>query len=200
MYMTMAERNIQEQQRVRDQERASDSAARTASSMSEQRVKNRIQNPEFADKIRDSDLPEDGPYSWLDEDMGPVSSGAYATANLPEDHFEQQYFLNRNLRERHIVESNPGFLLKENPKLLAIAHGDVEPAGMEMIDEKKKPMASDEKRVLREAYGAVTALQSLGIEKAGLEGLTTATAEHRTVTDERQNKSATREKVEAFFG
>jgi hypothetical protein len=196
----MAERDIQQQQDLRDQERASDAASQTASAMSQQRVKSRIQNPEFADKIRDADLDDDGPYSWLREDMGPVTSGAYATANLPGDFFEQIYFLNRNLRERHVTESNPGYLLKEHPKLLAIAQGDVEPAGMQHVDEKKKPLASDERRVLREGYSAVTALQSLGIEKAGLEGLTTATAEHRTVTDERQNKSATREKVEAFFG
>lgn len=196
----MADRDVQKQKELADEQRAGDRAASTASSMSQQQVKQRIQNPEFADKIRDSDLPDEGPYSWLKEDMGPTASGAYATSNLPGDHFEQLYFLNRNLRERHITESNPGFLLKEHPKLLAIAQGDVEPPGMEHVDEKKKPMQSDEKRVLREAYSAVTALQSLGIEKAGLEGLTTATAEHRTVTDERQNQSATREKVEAFFG
>lgn len=196
----MPERDVQAQQELRDQERAGDRAASTASSMSQQQVKQRIQNPEFADKLRTADLPKDGPYSWLDESMGPVTSGAYATANLPADHFEQIYFLNRNLRERHITEANPGFLLKEHPKLLAIAQGDIEPPGMEHVDEKKKPMQSDERRVLREAHNAVTALQSLGIERAGLEGLTTATAEHRTVTDERQNRSATREKVEAFFG
>lgn len=196
----MAERDVQERKQLADEQRAGDRAASTASQMSQQQVKQRIQNPEFADKIRDADLPDDGPYSWLQEDLGPVLSGAYATANLPGDFFEQLYFLNRNLRERHITESNPGFLLKEHPKLLAIAQGDVEPPGMQHVDEKKKPMQSDEKRVTREAYDAVTALQSLGINQAGLEGLTTATAEHRTVTDERQNKSATREKVEAFFG
>jgi len=196
----MAERDVQKQRQLADEQRAADGAASTASQMSQQEVRERIQNPEFADKIRDSDLPEDGPYAWLDETMGPVTSGAYATANLPSDQYEQLYFLNRNLRERHLVESNPGFLLKENPELLVIAHGDIEPPGMHHVDDNKKPMSSDEKRVLREGYSAVTALQSLGIDKAGLEGLTTATAEHRTVTDERQNKSATREKVEAFFG
>lgn len=196
----MADRDVQRQKEIADEQRAGERAATAASSMSQQQVKQRIQNPEFADKIRDADLPDDGAYGWLEDHLGPSISGAYATGNLPDEFFEQLYFLNRNLRERHLTESNPGFLLKEHPKLLAIAHGEVEPPGMEHVDEKKKPMQSDEKRVLREAYDAVTALQSLGIEKAGLEGLTTATAEHRTVTDERQNKSATREKVEAFFG
>jgi len=191
---------MRKQQQIRDEERASDSAASTASAMSHQRVKERKQNPEFADKIRDSDLPEDGPYSWLDEHLGPSTSGAYATANLPPEQYEQIYFLNRNLRERHLVESNPGYLLKEHPALLSIATGQTEAPGMDMVDEQFKPKKSPDRRVLREAYQAVTALQSLGIEAKGLEGLTTATAEHRTVTDELQNKSATREKVEAFFG
>lgn len=196
----MVDKEVRQHQDLKDTERARDRAASTASQMSQQSVQKRIQNPEFADKIRDSDLPEDGAYDWLKEFMGPTTSGAYATANLPEDFFEQIYFLNRNTRERHLVEAEPGFLLKEHPKLLAIAQGDIEPKGMQHVDKKKKPMQSDERRVLREGYDVATALQSLGIERAGLEGLTTATAEHRTVTDERQNKSATREKVEAFFG
>jgi len=196
----MAEPDMDQRKQLRDEQRAGDSAAQQASAMSQQRIKERMQNPEFADKIRDSDLPDDGPYSWLDEELGPSTSGAYATANLPGDQYEQLYFLNRNLRERHLRESNPGHLLTEHPTLLAIAQGDAPRSGMKHVDKHRRPKSSDSKRALREAYGAATALQSLGIDKAGLEGLTTATAEHRTVTDERSNKSASRQKVEAFFG
>jgi len=49
------------------------------------------------------------------------------------------------------------------------------------------------------SYEVSNALKQLGVDSKGLDALTTATAEHRTVTNERESESNVKNRVKAFF-
>jgi len=122
---------------------------------------------------------------------------AHAVSNLSEDARERVYWKTLNKAERRVTESEPGFLLKENPYLLALAQDAEKPEGIQRAD--SKPLTSSERRKLRASFDVSNALKQLGVDKAGLDALTTATAEHRTVTNERESESNVKNRVKAFF-
>lgn len=184
--------DVQQRLNMQEQNRASDQAAEAAAQMARQQMEEVKRNPDFADTIRDADLPAD-----YKQDLGPDASKAHAVANLSKSARERIYWLNKNKRERRIVESQAGHLLKENPKMLAIAQEGVQPAGIEAAD--SEPMTAGQKRRMRGSFDVSHALKTLGVENAGLEALTKATAEHRTVTNEQQEESGVKSKVRAFF-
>jgi len=183
---------IERQKRLQEEQRASDAATQQASEMARRQMEETLHNPQFAEEIRDSDL--EGKY---DRDVGPETSKAHAVANLEESDNERIYWKTLNRAERRMVESKPGFLLKENPGLLAVAQDAIKDRDYQHAD--TAPLTSSEKRKMRSAYDVSRALKSLGVDGRGLDALTTATAEHRTVTNESEQQSGAKSRIRAFF-
>lgn len=182
----------EQQQRFQKEERADNAASQHASEMARRQMEEQLHNPQFAETIRDPDLG-----TKYEQDLGPDTSKAHAVSNLDEDARERVYWKTLNRAERRISESEPGFLLKENPYLLALAQDAEKPDGIQRAD--SKPLTASERRKVRGSYEVSNALKQLGVDSKGLDALTTATAEHRTVTNERESESSVKNRVKAFF-
>lgn len=159
-----------------------------------------LKNPEFLSQIQDADVDTDL-HDWVEDEYGPVFSDAHILGNR-EDHFEeQQEFLNRNKAERLIAERSPGRLLRENPKLLAIAQGI---RGTKQYPdptnnpEFREPMTSQKRRVTRDAAEVATSRQSLAIAMAAIDAVANATVENRTISNEERESSRAASVKEAF--
>lgn len=183
---------MRSQLNAQEERRASDTAAQNAAAMAQRQMEEVKRNPDFADTVRDPDLPQE-----YEQDLGPDVSKAHAVANLASDARERIYWLNKNKRERRIVESSPGHLLKENPKMLAIAQEAEQPDGMEHA--ASEPMTAGSKRRMRGSYDVSHGMKTLGVEGEGLSALTDVSSEHRAVTNEQSEESGAKSRVRAFF-
>ncbi len=190
--MSSRQEQLEQQKRMQREERADNAASQQASEMSRRQMEEKLHNPQFAETIRDPDLGRK-----YEKDLGPDTSKAHAVSNLSEDARERVYWKTLNRAERRVTESEPGFLLKENPYLLALAQNAEKPEGIQRAD--SKPLTSSERRKVRGSYEVSNALKQLGVDSKGLDALTTATAEHRTVTNERESESNVKNRVKAFF-
>lgn len=190
--MSTQQEQLEQRKQFQDEQRAADSASQQASEMARRQMEEKLHNPQFAETIRDPDLED-----TYQKDIGPEVSKAHAVANRAQGERDRIYWKTVNKRERRIAESNPGFLLQENPLLLSLAQGANKPDKMSQVS--SVPLTTKEKRKMRGSYEVSEAIKSLGIDNRGLEALTTATAEHRTVTNEQESENNIRNRVRAFF-
>ena len=190
--MSTQEEQLEQRKQFQDEQRAAESASQRAGEMARQQMEEKLHNPQFAETIRDPDLEKK-----YEEDIGPDVSKAHAVANRDSTERDRIYWKTLNKRERRIAESNPGFLLKENPMLLALAQDARKPEKIALAD--SQPLTSKEKRKMRGSFEVSEAIKSLGIDNRGLESLTTATAEHRTVTNQNEQEQGMKSRVRAFF-
>jgi hypothetical protein len=140
-------------------------------------------NPNFFDELRDSDVDGDL-YDWLEAELGPVFSGAHIVGYRDEHYPQQRDLLNRNAAERIIAERSPGRHLRQHPKLNALAQGLAGTSEYPNPTDNpayRAPLTQAKKRVIRAAMEVATTQQSLATQGYGLDSVTTATAEHRTV-------------------
>jgi hypothetical protein len=181
---------IEAQRESASLEQAQAMSARSA----QQQLEEVLQNPEFLQQLEDPDT-DGNIHDWLEDELGPLLSGAHIRANEEEHHRHRSRWLNQNRAERTLSEREPGRLLKEKPYLLSVAQG------VHRRDDKdaREPFLSDEKRVVRDAHGVATALHSLGVDATGLESVTTATTEARTVQNKQEEESGIRSKVKGAF-
>lgn len=187
----------QEQQEYIDAQQQSASleqAQATAARASQQQLQEVLQNPEFLQQLEDPDANTDK-YDWVEDEVGPDFSGAHIRANEEEHHRHRSRWLNQNRAGRMVAERDPGRLLKENPEMMAVAQGTHRRADKEA----HKPFLSDERRIVRAGYRVATAQHSLGVDAAGLESVTTATTEARTVQNKQEEESGIRSKVRGAF-
>lgn len=173
---------------------ANRSAISEANQMARQAIEERMQNPEFLDKLQDADVNSEV-HDWLEDEIGPPLSGAHILGNMEEMHRHRQRWLNYNKVERMVAEQQPGRLCREHPYLLRIAQG------VHKRDDKdlREPLTSDEKRVLRDVAEVLTVRQSLAVEAEGLESVTTATTETRNVQNSKEESSGFRGKVRGYL-
>lgn len=190
--MSQQQEQVRQREQYEERQRASNAATEQASAMARQQMEETLRNPQFAETIRDPDLEDK-----YERDVGPDVSKAHAVANLDDADKERNYWLTKNRTERRITESRAGMLLKENPGLLAVAQQARKPSGIEAAD--SKPMTTKERRKMRGSYEVSHSIKSLGVDAKGLESLTTATAEHRTVTNEQEQSEGVKNRVRAFF-
>jgi len=174
---------------------------RMAASMAAEKQQETIQNPEFLKQLQDPDANTDL-WDWVEDEIGPPLSGAHILGNRDDHYEEQQELLNRNLVERLIAERTPGRLLRENPRMLALAQGiQGTPQYPDPTNNPRyrAPLTSRKKRVLRQAAEIITQRQSLSIDAEGLNAASTATVENRTVTNEEQEASGATSKLKGVF-
>ena len=188
------DQEIREQYDAQRENAALDQAQATASESARQQLQEVLQNPEFLQQIRDADV-DSRVHDWIADELGPVLSGAHVTANEEDHHRHRARWLNQNKAERMLAEREPGRLLKERPHLLAISQG------VHIRDDKepRQRFLSDEKRAVRDAHDVSTALMSLGVDATGLESVTTATTEARTVRNDREEESGIRSRIRGAF-
>lgn len=188
------ESELQEQFEAQRESRALEQAQATASQSAQRQLQEILQNPEFLQQLQDPDVDSDV-HDWIEDELGPVLSGAHIIANEEEQHRHRARWLNQNKAERMLAEREPGRLLKEHPHLLRISQG------VHQRDDKdmREPFLSDEKRAARDAHDVATALMSLGVDATGLESVTTATTEARTVQNTQEEEGGIRKRVRGAF-
>lgn len=184
------EQELAEQYQAQRESAALEQAQRTASSSAQQQLQEVLQNPEFLQQLQDPDV-DTAVHDWIEDELGAALSGAHIIANEEDQHRHRQRWLNQNKAERTLAERSPGRLLKEDAELKAIAQGIHRRADKDARQE----FVSDEKRAVRDGYDVATARQSLGVEATGLESVTTATTEARTVQNTQEEESGIRSRV-----
>jgi hypothetical protein len=148
------------------------------------------QNPEFLELLRDAGLEDS-----VDEELGPMTSGAHVTAFREEDFENRRRWLNMAKGEQILTERDRGRLAKKTA-IARAAHavfGGSEP-------EPPDDFSSADKRDIREAMSAVTSLQSLGVQGEGLSAVSEITAVSKTETDEKSDSRSIKDKVMSIYG
>jgi hypothetical protein len=175
--------------------------ARAASSVAAKEEQKRLKNPEFLSELQEEDVDTEV-FDWVSDEYGPVFSGSHIIGNRGEHFEEQQELLNRNKAERHVAERTPGRLLRENPRLLALAQGlrgtEQHPDPTDR-PEYRGPMRSRKKRVVRDAAEVATNRQSLSIDGRGLDAVSNVTVENRSVSQEEQSSDGVASRAKEVF-
>lgn len=159
-----------------------------------EQVSERKFNPDFLGKLQEAGIDTEL-YNWLENELGPILSGSHILGARSEDYERQQQYLNWNKAERLVAERSPGRLLKRHPGLLASTQGiDIGPPSDPLRRDKhpdfNKPITTQrERRVLRDSMEVATTKQTLAIEGKGIDSVTTATSENRTVDSEDQEST-----------
>lgn len=158
-----------------DQTAATESAA-AASRAAVEQTKERIQNPNFFEEVRDVDA-ESALFQELESEFGEIFSKAQAVGVRSSDHEQNRRLLNPVVANQLIAEHNPGTLAKQDDYVLAVMRGDGNPDAKTF----REPFTSAERRVVKNAMTQLlTNIQSLAMEGEGLDKVTTATTETRT--------------------
>jgi len=192
------QRQLQERQHEMKMEQT---GHRAAASVAVEKQKERVENPEFLSQLQDEDVDTDV-FDWVSDEYGPVFSGAHIIGNRGDHFEEQQEMLNRNKAERHTAERSPGRLLRENPRLLALAQGI---RGSEKYPdptdhpEYRGPMTSRKKRVVRDAAEVATNRQTLSIDGRGLDSVANVTVENRSMQQEEKSGDSVASKATEVF-
>lgn len=174
---------------------------RAATQMAAEEARHRVKNPEFLKQLQDPDADTDL-WNWLEDEYGPTMSGSHILGHRSEHYEEQQDLLNRNKAERMVAERSPGRLLRENPRMLALAQGiqgtdnHPDPTTNPAF---REPLTSRKKRVIRDAAEVMTTRQTLSIGGRGVDAVSAATVENRTVTNEEQDSKGIRGRAKEVF-
>lgn len=194
----------QEQQEAIDEQhrrQIEQTSHQAAVSAAAEQQRKQVQNPEFLSQMQEPDVDTDV-YDSLEAELGPVLSGSHILGQREESYEEQQSLLNRNVVQRVIAEANPGRLMKENPKMLAQAQGvDATKQNPDPTTrgEFRPPMSSAEKRGIRQAAEVITTRQTLSIGGRGVDAVSSATVENRTVTNESEEASGAASRLSGVF-
>ena len=196
--MEPEQREAIDEQHRRSLEQQSHSAAVQAAA---ERQREQIKNPEFLAQLQDADVDTDL-WDWVEAELGPVLSGSHILGQRDESYEEQQSLLNRNVVQRVIAERNPGRLLRDNPKMLAQAQGiecDDQHTDPTKHPSFRDPLTPRKKRVIRQAAEVITTRQTLSIGGRGVDAVSSATVENRTVTNESEEASGAASRLSGVF-
>lgn len=164
--------------------------------------RHKIKNPEFLKQLQDIDLDGDL-YTWIEDELGPLTSGAFILGNRARSYEEQQMFLNWNKGERIVTERTPGRLIRENPLLNALMQGlqgtERHPNPTTRPEYRDPLEKSRKKRVIRDSMEPITNFQTLSIDNKGLDAASTATVENRTVSNEEQEQAGVGGRIKEVF-
>ncbi|PCR89442.1 hypothetical protein [Natrinema ejinorense] len=179
--MTSEKQAREQQQRQREELQERSASSKQASRQAEQLVEE-TQSQEFLEEFRDADMAD-----WIEEELGPELSQMFPIANESREDYRRHRWLNENRAERIVSEHDPGRLCRG--PLLELAQGV-----HDRPDQAPRIGQTDqERRHVREAETAKTAMQSLGIEARGLRSVTEAVHTSRLEkTDEGDSGSSGR--------
>lgn len=174
---------------------------RAATQIAAEEAQHRVKNPEFLKQLQDPDVDSDL-WNWVEDELGPPLSGAHILGNRSEHFEEQQSLLNRNKAQRMVAERSPGRLLREHPRLLALAQGirgTKQHPDPTKHPEFRDPLTPRKERVIRDAAEVMTNRQTLSIDGAGLDATANATVENRTVTNEERDEGGLKSRAKEVF-
>lgn len=211
----------QEQQRAREhaqtqtESRAAAAAHEIGMQTQSKKVNQRKQNPQFYDKYAKSGLESSEKWHTLVEDFRPWLADDHVLANRRQVYRLQRELLNKVRAEQAVAGRTPGARLREKPLLHALSQGinvrldsavPLDAAGQQSIlesikrDPEFKPaLNADRRSTLDDVANLATARQSMGVDQAGSEALTTATSENRTVREEETDQSGRLSKLSGVF-
>lgn len=195
--MSEREQHLRQQHELQKDSTTHQAATQVAAHNEEEYLK----NPEFLKQLQDPDVDTDL-FDWVQDEFGPVFSGAHILGNRSEHYEHQQELLNRNKVERMVAERSPGRLLRDNPKMNALSQGI---RGTPQYPDPtqnpayRAPLTSRKERVIRDAGEVMTNRETLSIDARGLDAVATATVENRTVSNEEQKTGGIRGKVSEVF-
>lgn len=169
--------------------------------MAAEQTRRTVKNPEFLSQLQDADLNTDL-FDTLSDELGVLASGSNIKGVRDEKFAEQQDLLVKNAIERVIAEGSPGRLLRENPKMNAIAQGVS--ASRECPDptdhpDYTEPVSSADRRALRHAKDAIVNHQSLSVGGRGIDAVANATVERRSVDQSETEASGITGRVKGVF-
>lgn len=174
------ERDTEKRLDDREEQQAQSAAASGAM----QEALREVQDEQFLERFRDVDIKGDDESSVLNE-LGVELAGVFAVANEDEDDYRRHKWLNRNKRERLRAARNPGRLCRG--PFYELATGTHKRANQR----PPKRLTQRDRRIIREAMEAKTALHSLGRGGEGLSAVSevTAVTEHRRETEPEDDSS-----------
>jgi len=210
----MSDRQEQQKEAARTQ-----TESRAASAAHEAGIKSQVHNvlenkhnPQFYEKYTRSDLEDSNRWGHLAEEYRPWLADDHVLANRRQIHRQQREILNKTRAEQGVTGRNPGGRLREKPLLNALAQG-VHPeldepvrltaAGQSRIEISDPafslPMSAEERSAMDDLAEIATARQSMGVDQAGSEALTTATTENRTVREDETESSGLKGRISGAF-
>jgi len=172
----------------REEQQLAASAQQTAMQAAARTQEKTLQNEYFLNELRDADIDSEL-YDWLEDEYPTLFSGAHAVGNRGDTWDREADLLNFSKRERLKAERTPGRLLKDRPRLLAIAQGYDSPNDPEF----REPLTPRKERAIYGAAEISSDLMSLAKNRAGLDATTTATTENRVKRESAEQ--STREKL-----
>jgi len=168
----MADQNYQQRLDAQADLAAEEQGQQATRQWQSDQIQERIQNPEFFDRVTDPDVDSDK-YDWVADDLGPLFASANFIANRSDSYEREAKWLNQNRIERKLAMHNPGRLCKGAVRKIAQrVHGRAD-------KDEREPMLQDDRQVLRLAGLAATNYHSLAIQNTGFTGVTEATTVHK---------------------
>lgn len=175
-------------------------------------VNERKHNPQFYEKYTKSDISESEKWSHLVNEYGPWLADDHVLSNRRQIYRLERQLLNKVRAEQSVVGASPGARLREKPMLNALAQGiqpeldeviPLDAAGQATLDithpDYTPPMDSEERTVMDDLAAVATARQSMGVDQAGSEALTTATTESRTVREDETEEAGALTSISGVF-
>jgi len=175
-------------------------------------VFDRKQNPQFYERFTRSSLEESEKWGHLMNDFAAWMADDHVLANRRQVYRQQREILNRARAEQAVVGATPGARLREKPLLHAQSQGvhveldepvPLSAAGQASIEithrDYSAPMGPDERSAMDDVANIATARQSMGVDQAGSEALTTATTENRTVREDQSEQQGIRGSIAGVF-
>lgn len=194
-----ANQQMEKQHELRKEQTSHQAATQTAMQQEQETYK----NPDFLSKLQDPDIDTEA-FDFLESELGPLTSGAHIIGNRGPHYEEYSEMLDRNRIERVIAERNPGRLMRENPRMLALSQGvrgwkkGVDKSEWEDMG-YRPPLTPRMKRAIRSAADVITNRHSLAIEGRGLDAVSTVTVENKKVNTEQEEASGAVSKVKGVF-
>lgn len=197
------DRRLREQHRRQTERDASRAATEMGIKTQQRKVSERKHNPQFYDKFTRTSLQDSEKFSHLVNEEATWLADDHVLANRRQIYRQQRELLNTVRAEQSIVGATPGARLREKPLLNALAQGvpirldkavPLTAAGQQTIEindpDFTPPMDSEERTKYDDLARVATARQSMGVDRAGSEALTTATTETRNVREDETEDSA----------
>jgi len=203
---------MDEQARHQAETRAASAGHQMGLEAQARKVNQRKQNPKFYDKFTKSDLEDSDKWGWMTDHWAPWLADDHILANRRQVYRLQRELLNKARSEQAVAGMSPGARLKEKPLLNALAQGinvkleepiPLDASGQQSLTitdpQYQPPMSADRKSAMDDLANLATARQSMGVDQAGNEALTTATSESRTVREEETEESGVMSSVSGVF-
>jgi hypothetical protein len=191
---------LADKEQMQEERQANVSAEKVSQQVAAEEVSEIHKNPEFVDKLQDLGISSET-YSWIEEELGVELAGGHIFGNRGDGYTESIDLLSRNTSAMAVAEATPGRLLRENPRMLAVARGvhrrvneDEDP-----VEEMQAPATPKEKRGMRAASDLIANHKSKAEEGEGLDAVSTVTTERKQQTDN-ESESTVEESTLSFLG